>query len=472
MVPMAKDANGDGFIDGDGGVPQSGALSLEPAAQMIGAGNFIAQPNERLINGALSWYLEDAGYPVQLNACASAGKRYAWTILDASGARVQQTSPRALGKKTCRTTVTLPEGRYTAGLRVTGPGGEASVDLPITVRNILMVVMGDSYASGEGNPRNVDAWLRGGSLFSGFRPYWDADDCRRSVRGGPAQAALTLERASPRSSVTLVDVSCSGATIDAGILGPQTAAGQTLSQVEQVRSIIGTRGIDVVSLTIGGNDVGFTSILTSCTTKANCPLQPATTRPLTGYPTLQDGAQARIAALPAALARVAGCLGGSSCSVAGPGPDAPLALSPGAVVLPTLYPDITRSASGAPCTYLTMDAEDFQWARSTLLLPNPAPTYAYTMTTGRQVPLSVAAGTLNSQLVATSSLGWRPVTGAWQATGDSPVGHGVCAGPQAWVFGLTALSGFAPASFHPNPPGQGVAGEAIAAAAAAALTIK
>jgi len=61
---------------------------------------------------------------------------------------------------------------------------------------------------------------------------------------------------------------------------------------------------------------------------------------------------------------------------------------------------------------------------------------------------------------------------AWQATGDSPVGHGVCAGPQAWVFGLTALSGFAPASFHPNPPGQGVAGEAIAAAAAAALTIK
>lgn len=469
MVPLVKDANGDGFIDGDGGVPAAGALSLDPSTRLVGAGNFIAQPHERLIGGALSWYLEDAGYPVELNACRSRGTRYVWAITDSAGSPVVTTTPRALGKKTCRRSLLLPEGSYTARLTVTSLGAKSTVALPLTVQNLLMVVLGDSYASGEGNPRNVEAWLRSGGMFTGFRPYWDDEPCRRSVHGGAAQAALALEQASARTSVTLVDVSCSGATIDAGILGPQTSAGQTTSQIEQVRGIIGSRPIDLVSLTVGGNDVGFTSILTSCATKANCPVQPASTRPLTGFPTLQDGAQARIAALPGAYARVAACLGGTSCALAGPGQDAALPLSPGAAVLPTLYPDITRAASGGPCTYLTMDAQDFRWARDTLLVPSPGPSYAYTLTTGRTVPLSVAAGTLNSQVVATAGLGWRPVTGAWEASGDSTTGHGVCAGSQAWVFGLTALAGFANASFHPNPAGQRTLGQAIAAAAQAAL---
>ena len=41
MAPQSKDANGDGFIDGDGGVPARGALSLNPSATMIGAGNYV-----------------------------------------------------------------------------------------------------------------------------------------------------------------------------------------------------------------------------------------------------------------------------------------------------------------------------------------------------------------------------------------------------------------------------------------------
>jgi len=71
MVDTIKDVNGDGFIDGDGGVPESDALSANPSTQMVGEGNHIAQPNERLIGGALSWYLSPAGFPVTLNACGS-----------------------------------------------------------------------------------------------------------------------------------------------------------------------------------------------------------------------------------------------------------------------------------------------------------------------------------------------------------------------------------------------------------------
>ncbi|MFM8895049.1 MAG: hypothetical protein ACKOE2_06660 [Actinomycetales bacterium] len=468
IIPMSKDANDDGIIDGDGGFPKAGALSLQPSMTFIGAGNFQAQPNERMIDGSLSWYLDPSGYPVQLDACSSVGAHYRWTILNGA-TTVLTTQPRRIAKKTCRTQVMLPEGDYTFRLQVTRAGRTDNVEIPASVRNILMVVLGDSYASGEGTPRNIDAWIRQAGFLTTFMPYWDDDPCDRSAMSGPAQAALALERVSSKTSVTLVDVSCAGATVDAGVLGPQPGARKSLSQIEQVRRIIGDRAIDVASITVGGNDVGFTSILTSCSTRVDCPIQRASNGPLAAYPTLQDGAQARLGTLPAAYARIAGCLGGSACALAGPGADRPLPIAAGGAVFPTMYPDITRAASGAPCTYLTMDATDFAWARSTLLVPDPTPTYPYRTTANKDVVLAVPNGTLNSQIAATGNLGWRPVAGSWGASGDSQTGHGVCAGDQAWVFGLTALQGFPSGSFHPNPRGQQATAKAISAAVSAAL---
>jgi len=469
MVPMSKDANGDGFIDGDGGVPASGALSLQPARAYQGAGNGIAQPNERLIDGSLSWYLNPAGSEVLLNACRSSGDTYSWRITrtDAS-APVTSTPSRALRKKTCKSRVTLPEGAYSFELTVVAGQAKDTATLPGTVRNILMVALGDSYASGEGNPRNVDAWISQGGMFVPFTPYWDDNSCRRSARGGPAQAALELERASAKTSVTLVYVACSGATVDAGVLGPQGSAGQSLSQVEQVRRIVGTRPIDLVTVSIGGNDVGFTNILASCATVPDCPIRPAPTGSLARYPTLQDGVQAQTAELAADYARIANCLGGKSCIQAGNRSTRPLAMAPGAVVLPTLYPDITRGADGQPCTYLTLDASDFSWARDTILVPNPPQAYDYRSRGGSMSALSLASGTLNQQVGGTFTLGWKPVTKVWAVTGESRVGHGVCAGADAWVFGLTTLQGFSSAGFHPNPRGQQAIGQAITGAARAA----
>ena len=206
MVPQTKDANGDGYIDGDGGVPASGALTLQPSKDFVGAGNFIAQPHERLIGGSLSWYLDPAGYPVLLNACKSRGTDFSWTIQ--RGDQVVLTTPtKKLTKKNCKTTVTLPEGLHSLKLSVRSGTKVKRVSMIANVANTLMVVMGDSYASGEGNPRNVQAWIKNRS--SSFSPYWDNDQCNRSVHGGPAQAALRLEKSSNKSSVTLVDVSCS-----------------------------------------------------------------------------------------------------------------------------------------------------------------------------------------------------------------------------------------------------------------------
>ena len=459
MVPMSKDANGDGFIDGDGGVPRTGALSLQPSRTFVGAGNGIAQPHERLIGGSLSWYLDPAGYPVRLDACGSTGATYTWTITGPTGTRT--TPARAVKKRTCRTTVLLPEGAHTLTLTVTKGAKRASTTTQAQVRNLLVVAMGDSYASGVGNPRNVDAWLQAGTLFTSFDPYWDDDACDRSVHGAPAQAALALEKSSPRTSVTLVNVTCGGATIGAGILGPQRAARQSQSQIEQVRGIVGGRPIDIVTLSIGGNDIGFAQVLAGCATDADCAVRPVSSPPLRGYPTMQQGIQALTGALPAGYAQIAGCLGGSTCP-SGP----PLTMAPDARILPTLYPDITRAADGSPCTYLTFTAGNMRWARDTMLVPGPAPTYEYATSNRAAVTLDLPNGSLNQQIAATDRLGWRPVVQTWSSSGDSPVGHGICAGPQAWAYPFTALSGFAGASFHPNPTGQQVAAEALRAAMA------
>lgn len=460
MVPQSKDANGDGFIDGDGGVPRTGPLSAQPSRQFVGAGNFRAQPDERLIGGALSWYLDPAGHPVQLTACGSRGDTYSWQV-SRDGALVATTPSRRITKKTCRTEIVLPEGVHELTLTVRSGSKRATQELTADVRNVLMVAMGDSYASGEGNPRNVEAWLSGAGAFT---PYWDQDGCNRSARGGPAQAALALEKSSPRTSVTLVYVACSGATVDRGILGPQPSAGVTSSQVEQVRSLIGTRGIDVLTLSIGGNDVGFGSVLATCALAADCPTAKATTAPLSAYPDVQTGLQARIAQLPGSYARIAPCFGGP-CTLANGAPSPGLSMSAGASVLPMPYPDITRSAAGGACSYLTIDESDFAWARDTLLTPSAPNPYAYRTNRGLSLALPTSSGTLNGAIFTTAtSLGWNPVAGIWGASGDSTTGHGVCAGEAAWVFGLTGFTGFTSGSFHPNVRGQEVIGREIAKA--------
>jgi hypothetical protein len=289
------------------------------------------------------------------------------------------------------------------------------------------------------------------------------------VLGAPAQAALELEKSSPKTSVEFIDLACAGATVNAGILGAQSAAGQGASQIEQAAAILGDRPADAVIMQVGGNDVGFGSLLGSCVLNVDCPLAHAAFPPLSSYKTVQDGLQAETGKLPAAYARISACLGGTACVLADGRRPSGLRLNPGAKVLPVMYPDITRNSNGAPCTYLTLSQGDFAWARDTILVPNPGATYSYASTKG-PVSLSLSQGTLNGQIGRTGgSLGWAPVTGSWDASGTSAMGHGVCAGPQAWVFGVTALSGFSSASFHPNPVGSAVMGKAILAALKVAI---
>jgi hypothetical protein len=127
-----------------------------------------------------------------------------------------------------------------------------------------------------------------GQTFEEIDP--DADYALRSHRSSyswPALAATALERADPHTSVTFVHLAASGATVPAGLLGqyagvdiePATKRNRypMRSQLEQAQSLLRCWDptamayrrekcmwdIDILSLSIGLNDIGFQQILYS-----------------------------------------------------------------------------------------------------------------------------------------------------------------------------------------------------------------
>jgi lysophospholipase L1-like esterase len=107
------------------------------------------------------------------------------------------------------------------------------------------VALGDSYAAGPLVPV----------------PTGEPVGCVRSNRNYPSVVAKTLGVADFR------DVSCSAATTE-HIAGPQNVPlGVNPPQLEELAS-----GTELVTITIGGNDIGFGEIVSECTQRS--PLQP------------------------------------------------------------------------------------------------------------------------------------------------------------------------------------------------------
>jgi hypothetical protein len=207
--------------------------------------------------------------------------------------------------------------------RVSGPGialpypgtaeiavnviGEQPIILDAAVRDLLIAGLGDSFASGEGNP---DLPVEFGNIQRHRNLYpqrlrndgfgsaeWTDQLCHRSLYGQHLRAALQIAVENPQIAVTFLDYSCSGASIENGILGPQTyveriaggnaagtmtrplAGGSRDSQLYRLmrdlcrgklRNKDGIpicnvgdirRRLDFLFLSAGGNDIGFSSIV-------------------------------------------------------------------------------------------------------------------------------------------------------------------------------------------------------------------
>lgn len=101
---------------------------------------------------------------------------------------------------------------------------------------------------------------------------WTHRTCHRSSRAGPALAARWLE-GEPHSTVTFISLACSGAEIEKGLLiGGHR--GQR-AQVEELARLLcpplaacaspgDLRPIDALVITVGGNDIGFSHIISDC----------------------------------------------------------------------------------------------------------------------------------------------------------------------------------------------------------------
>jgi hypothetical protein len=211
----------------------------------------------------------------------------------------------------------LPEGTFGLQLAVTDTKTSVTktVSSSITVRNTLLSIMGDSYASGEGFPpfRNPDGTID-----------WDEPACDRSRWSGFVRAALVLEQSDPRSNVTVVDVACSGGEIlqqennpavssTGGLLSPQkkikqpsqqsnTGPGDYMPpQIDQLATIAGGQTYDAGFLSIGGNDAGLSPVIISCVATDVLPvvingfpdsgISGSLKALIQGFPNCQDAAQ-------------------------------------------------------------------------------------------------------------------------------------------------------------------------------------
>jgi len=135
------------------------------------------------------------------------------------------------------------------------------------------VALGDSYSSGEG-----------------LSPYRDTSKCDRSDLAYGPLLGLNLGTGF---------VACSGA-VTADISSPNHD--KTINEPEQIKAL--STSTNVVTLTIGGDDVGFAQVLGSCVKKKNdstlntgCPDKPPTSGSADQKATLAQAVDARIGAL-------------------------------------------------------------------------------------------------------------------------------------------------------------------------------
>lgn len=216
----------------------------------------------------------------------------------------------------------LPLGSPTPVSVVARTGSNTTLGASIMVepRDILIVGMGDSIASGEGNPsepvqlantgfcfrRPFADWnlfyLPGRARAGGVdasceneipgdsvdqRDRWDAASarwmfapCHRSLYSYQARAALALAIENPAISVTFVPLGCTGAEIPDLISREQDArerptikgkkaAAKVPPQISELSRLLGVSGKnrtpirrpDLILLTVGANDIGFSGLV-------------------------------------------------------------------------------------------------------------------------------------------------------------------------------------------------------------------
>ncbi|MBI4909788.1 MAG: SGNH/GDSL hydrolase family protein [Acidobacteria bacterium] len=301
----------------------------------------------------------------------------------------------------------------------------------IQAQNLTIVSIGDSYASGEGNPNS----------FNGTTASWSNTPCHRSVNNGRRIASDRIN-ALPGVNVNFVDFSCSGATVNNGLTGsmtsvaPETPNVNITAQLDRVANFQQANGnlpIDILMVSIGGNDAGFGTVVLECMLPGNC----------TTNANVQNAVQRISSVLPGRLDNLAAQIAARLNNVR--------------FVYLTEYPNPTRSDSGQFCDEF---AELFS-------AQDPIGQIAMSGISGAESQFlqNSFLVPLNNQLEAAAGRhagqGWRYISGVEQTF----LRHGFCNGPsQRWMNTLSdsfARQGNVKGTMHPNVEGHRAYADAI-----------
>ncbi|MCH9816782.1 MAG: hypothetical protein K0U64_10115 [Actinomycetia bacterium] len=456
-------------------------------------------------NAVYGKFPKNGKFQVKLDASKSSGKgklKCDWKIT-ADGKTYRRKNLNCAKKKS----VKLPEGRHALELQVTDAKGRSeTVASHIRVKNVLMAIMGDSYASGVSIPPFTNPDIKTTPRQVG----WDFGPCNRSRWGGFVRGAQALESADKRSNVTLVDVACGGAEVregfiqtlngkypSGGILYPQRqipfdgGAPPTTNQPAQVEQVNGvTRGaaLDALYLSVGGNDAGLGTVAVACKIEdglqgKNCysevPFFDAT-----GTQALWQITDANLVRLKKSYTKMSRCLkssgdsGGKACKTNKldnnviadkPTKTTPITVKKNKSVIHAMYPDLTTTKENgalAPCSLTNgespMNQIDNTWALEQMYLGKSGETI--TLPTQYSPPLQTPSpATITPQgdgilpLIERNGqrYGWTVADQMYEASR----GSGLCA-PEPWEYGLATVlnpannPGNPGAALHPNAIGQ------------------
>ena len=195
-----------------------------------------------------------------------------------------------------------------------GPEAPQRLTTEIKVRDVFIAGLGDSIASGEGNPDRQIALSDEGFCFRSYlgtasaqyyRPsragykggraceapeslqvwqrqsaLWFNSACHRSLYSYQTRTALALAVRYPHIAVTYLPLACTGATIADGLFGAQrarecppaksgaTCQGTVEAQLAELREALNAakrrrpdRRLDLVLLSIGANDINFSGLV-------------------------------------------------------------------------------------------------------------------------------------------------------------------------------------------------------------------
>ncbi|WP_027528646.1 hypothetical protein [Bradyrhizobium sp. Ec3.3] len=256
-------------------------------------------------------YITPVDHPVtvRLTGAVPVGAICAWSFDDGDGPQASTFD--------CAEPVNLRVryGRQTVATVDVSSGSDPTqrIQTEIEVRDIFVAGLGDSIASGEGNPDRPTALADDGFCFRSYlgtaggqyyRPsragfkggraceapdtlanwqrygaLWFNAPCHRSLYSYQSRTALALAVRYPHIAVTYLPLACTGASISDGLLGSQrarecppgksgTCQTSVNAQVAELREALTAarkrqpdRKLDLVLLSIGANDVYFSGLV-------------------------------------------------------------------------------------------------------------------------------------------------------------------------------------------------------------------